>query len=82
MLDSHLSWKTRVSSILKKLKRNIGLICKARHYVNLEILINLYYCLIYLYLVYGILCGVTHINPQYSRSPNYYSKESPSSYHF
>ena len=55
MLDSHLSWKTHVSSILKKLKRNIGLICKARHYVNLQILVNLYYCLIYPYLVYGIV---------------------------
>ena len=55
MLDSHLSWKTHVSSILKKIKRSIGIICKARHYINLETLVNLYYCLIYPYLVYGIV---------------------------
>ena len=55
MLDSHLSWKTHVSSILKKIKRSIGIICKARHYINQETLVNLYYCLIYPYLVYGIV---------------------------
>ena len=55
MLDNHLSWKSRVSLISKKIKRSIGMLCKARHYVNIDILTNLYYCLIYPYLIYGIV---------------------------
>ena len=67
MLDSHLNWKSHVSFVSGKIKRSIGMICKARHYVHLEILINLYYCLIYPYLIYGIVAwGHTYqstINP-------------------
>jgi len=55
MLDNNLNWKPHVSFISSKIKRNIGIICKARHYVNLDILRNLYYSLIYPYLTYGIL---------------------------
>ena len=34
MLDSHLNWKARVSHVMKKTKRNIGLISKLRYFVN------------------------------------------------
>ena len=54
-LDSHLNWKSHISYISSKIKRSIGIISKARHYVNLDILVNLYYCLIYPYLTYGIV---------------------------
>ena len=44
-----------VAEISKKIKRNIGVICKLRNFVNSHILKNLYYSLIYPYLIYGIV---------------------------
>jgi len=55
MIDEHLNWKHHVSYISNKIKRSIGIISKARHFVNLDILKNLYYSLVYPYLTYGII---------------------------
>ena len=55
IIDSNLSWKKQVEYIVKKIKRNIGILCKLRHFVNKEILVSLYYALIYPFLTYGIL---------------------------
>ena len=55
MMDCHLNWKPHISYICHKIKRGIGVICKARHLVNLNVLMNLYYSLVYPYLVYGIV---------------------------
>ena len=52
MIDSHSNWKSQVNYISKKIKRNIGI--KLRHYVNLKTVTNLYYSLIYPFLIYGI----------------------------
>ena len=41
--------------ILLKIKRNIGIISKIRHYVDQKILINLYHTLIYPFFTYGII---------------------------
>ena len=46
IIDSNLSWKSQVSYIAKKIKRNIGILSKLRYYVNLDILAKLYYALI------------------------------------
>ena len=46
IIDSNLSWKSQVSYIAKKIKRNIGILSKLRYYVNLDILVKLYYALI------------------------------------
>ena len=46
IIDSNLSWKSQVSYIAKKIKRNIGILSKLRYYVNLDILVILYYALI------------------------------------
>ena len=54
MIDSHLNWKSQVNYISTKIKRNIGFLSKIRHYVNLKTLTNLYYSLIYPFLIYGI----------------------------
>ena len=40
-IDCNLNWKSHVAEILKKIKRNIGVICKLRNYVNIHILKNL-----------------------------------------
>ena len=50
MIDSNLSWKSQVSYIAKKIKRNIGILSKLRYYVNSDILVELYYALIYPFL--------------------------------
>ena len=63
MIDSHLNWKShdQVCYISKKIKRNIGILSKIRHYVNLKTLTNPYYSLIYPFLIYGITaCGNTY----------------------
>jgi len=54
-IDSNLSWKPQVEYITKKIKRSIGLLSKLRYYVNSRILNNLYYALIYPFLMYGII---------------------------
>ena len=46
IIDSNLSWKSQVSYIAKKIKRNIGILSKLRYNVNLDILVKLYYALI------------------------------------
>ena len=46
IIDSNLSWKSQVSYIAKKIKRNTGILSKLRYYVNLDILVKLYYALI------------------------------------
>ena len=46
MIDSHMNWKAHISYICNKIKRSIGIISKARHYINLETLTSLHYSLI------------------------------------
>ena len=53
MLDSNLSWKNYVDCIIKKLKRNSGILSKICHFVSSEI--SLCYSLVYPYLVYGLI---------------------------
>ena len=53
MLDCHLNWKDHIASICKKLSRGTGVLCKVRHYVTTKILIQLYYSIIYPFLIFG-----------------------------
>jgi len=54
IIDSHLNWKSRVNYVSTKIKRNISILSKIRHCVNLKTLTNLYNSLLYLFLIYGI----------------------------
>ena len=54
-IDSHLSWKDHIEFLVKKIKRNIGLLSKLRHYVNTVTLKNMYYSLIHPFVIYGII---------------------------
>ena len=69
VIDCHLNWKAHISKVSKKIKRNIGAISRVRHFVDSNILINLYYSLVYPYLIYGLVAwGNTYsssINPLY-----------------
>ena len=58
--DSNLTWKSHINELCLKLS-------KLRYYINVDILIMLYYSLIYPFLTYGIhVCGLTyptHLKP-------------------
>ena len=54
-IDSNLNWKAQVENICKKIRRSIGLLTKIRFYVNKKTLTQLYYALIYPYLLYGVI---------------------------
>ena len=53
MLDSNLNWKSHVNCISTKIKRSICILSKMRYLVTLDVLINLYYTLIYPLVVWG-----------------------------
>ena len=58
MIDSNLSWKSQVSYIAKKIKRNIWILSKLRYYVNSDILVKLYYALIYPFLTFVLISWI------------------------
>ena len=55
MLAANLNWKKQIALISNKIKRSIGILSKLRYYVNLEVLIKLYYSLVYPFLIYAIV---------------------------
>ena len=55
LIDSHLSWKYHILHISKKIKRCIGILPKIRHSVTNQVLIKLYYSLIYPFLTYSLI---------------------------
>ena len=55
VLDENLSWSFHVYSISRKIAKSIGILYRARHYLNLDSLKNLYYSFIYSHISYGTL---------------------------
>ena len=61
LLDENLSWKDHISTIETKVAKNIGLLYKAKHFVNEECLKQLYFAYIHSYLSYAnIAWASTH----------------------
>ena len=54
-LDEHLNWKSQIVHVNNKIAKNIGIFYKLRHYLNIHMLKQLYYNLIYPYLTYGVM---------------------------
>ena len=54
-IDCHLNWKGHVHELSKKIARGIGILSKLRHFVSKAILVQVYYSIIYSFLVYGVL---------------------------
>ena len=52
IIDNKLTWKEHINYISGKIARGIGIITKARNYLNKESLLSLYYSLIYPYFTY------------------------------
>ena len=53
--DKHLNWQPQTQHVNNKLAKNLGILSKLRYYIDLNILKQIYYALIYPYLSYGIL---------------------------
>ena len=51
-IDNKLNWKDHVSYLIGKISKGIGMIIKARQYLNKKDLLALYYSFIYPYLIY------------------------------
>jgi hypothetical protein len=55
-IDEHLQWHVN-----SKIAKNIGILFQLRRYLNIHMLTNLYYTLIYPYLSYGLMSwGTTY----------------------
>ena len=55
LMDTNLSWKPQIACIVKKIQISVGILSKLRHYLNIDILTNLYYSLIHPFLTCGII---------------------------
>ena len=54
IVDDQLKWKQHIDYIKNKISKSIGIIYKARNYVNRHTLRNLYYTFVYPYLIYCV----------------------------
>ena len=60
LIDSQLTFKYHIDELNKKVSRAIGILYRLRPFVTSKILCNVYYAIIYPFLLYGIvICGNT-----------------------
>ena len=52
IIDNKLTWKDHVAHVASKVSRGMGVITKARNYLNRKGLLTLYYTFVYPYLTY------------------------------
>ena len=61
IFDSNLTWKSHINNLCLKLSKTVGILSKVRYFVNIDILVMLYYSLIYPFLIYGVqIWGLTY----------------------
>jgi hypothetical protein len=53
--DEHINWKQQIKHVNNKIAKNIVIINKLRHYLDLKMIKQIYYTLIYPYLTYGVM---------------------------
>ena len=54
LMDQHLSWKYQIANVSKKISRGTGILAKLKGNMNRDLLVNIYYCLVFSYLSYGV----------------------------
>ena len=54
LIDSTLSWKNHIINISKQISRAIGIMYKLRPFLPLKVIRNVYYSVIYSYIIYAI----------------------------
>ena len=55
LLDKHISWKNHINLITKKISKTAGILNKLKHFLPIDVLLNIYNALIVPYLNYGAL---------------------------
>ena len=55
LLDDKLTWKAQINHISGKISKSIGVLSKARKYLDRNSLLSLYYTMLYPYLLYCII---------------------------
>ena len=55
LYTSNLNWKKHAESVVKKIRRSVGILSKIGYYVSTEILMNLYYALVYPFIMHGLI---------------------------
>ena len=55
IIDEKLNFRSHINSVIKKISKWTGILCKIKDYIPINILCNLYYAFIYPHLNYGIL---------------------------
>ena len=55
LIDSQLTFKYHIEELNKKISRSIGILYKLRPFVTSKILTNVYYAIVYPFLLYGIV---------------------------
>ena len=53
-MDEHLNWKNQIANVTKKISRGVGILAKLRSYLDPKLLINIYYCIVFSHLSYGV----------------------------
>lgn len=61
-LDQHLTWNEHIHQIAKKIAKNIGVIKRISYLLSSQILISLYYTMIYPYWTYCNIVWATNYN--------------------
>ena len=54
IIDDQLKWLEHIQYIKNKVSKSVGILCKVQHYLDQQTLHNLYYTLVYPYLIYGV----------------------------
>ena len=54
LVDEHLRWDQHINNVAKKIGRGVGIIAKLKQFLTPHMLKNVYYCLVYSHLSYGI----------------------------
>ena len=67
IIDNKLKWIDHIAHIKKKVSRGIGIISKAKPFLNRKSLVDLYYAFVYPYLIYCVEvwgnAADIHLNP-------------------
>ena len=67
IIDNNLKFTYHIQTITKKVSRNVGIFYRLKNYVPARVLLNLYYSLVYPYLLYGNVAwggtNIQHLTP-------------------
>ena len=67
IIDDKLKWHEHIQQVAHKIAISVGISYKIWHYLNKQTLLNMYYTLVFPYLIYGVeiwgSASLNHINP-------------------